>query len=158
KRGPDGTDGAERSDTGPEDPEIAALRLRYRPAEVRVLFVGESSPAGGTHFYRANSNLFRAIREAYGVAFGIASPPDGTAFLKWFRDRGGWLVVLADHPVNRAMPKERAAAVEAGVPALARLLEDVRPPRLLVVMRPIARAVRRAAQLAGLDEGAIDVL
>jgi hypothetical protein len=41
------------------------LRLYYRPPEVRVLFVGESPPAGGTFFYAADSGLYRATRDAF---------------------------------------------------------------------------------------------
>ena len=48
-----------------EASKSAALRERYRPTRVTTLFVGESAPAGGTHFYLANSNLFRATREAF---------------------------------------------------------------------------------------------
>jgi hypothetical protein len=36
------------------------LRGRYRPDVIRVLLVGESPPAGGTFFYAANYNLYRA--------------------------------------------------------------------------------------------------
>jgi hypothetical protein len=43
------------------DSSLESLRQSYRPQQVRVLFVGESPPAGGTFFYRANSNL-RVLR------------------------------------------------------------------------------------------------
>lgn len=49
---------------------IDDLRMRFRPDQVRWLFVGESSPAGGTHFYRGDSNLFRATRAAFARALG----------------------------------------------------------------------------------------
>ncbi|MDQ3689671.1 MAG: UPF0175 family protein, partial [Chloroflexota bacterium] len=49
-----------RSDT---EGGVDALRQQFRPERVRWLFVGESSPAAGTHFYRADSNLFRATQE-----------------------------------------------------------------------------------------------
>jgi hypothetical protein len=123
-----------------------------------VLLVGESSPAGGTHFYLADSNLYRATREALGQGLSVASPPEGEAFLAWFRDLGCWLVDLADHPVNREPEARRVSAAEAGVGALSGILRDTRPERVIVVLRRIAPAVRRAARDAGLDDGAIDVL
>jgi len=141
-----------------EDPEIGRLRSRYRPDSVRVLFVGESAPAGGTHFYLGNSNLFRATREAFGRGFGVAHPPDSAAFLDWFMELGCWLVDLADRPVNQLSSRERARVVEVGVPRLASILRETSSERVLVLVRRVAPAVRRAAALAGLDERAIDVL
>ena len=144
--------------TSSEEALIAALRARYRPSVTRVLFVGESSPGGGTHFLRADSNLYRATREAFGVGLSVADPPEGEAFLAWFQGLGCWLVDLADHPVDRSTATERTLVVEAGVPALARTIRDVQPERVLVLLRRIAPAVRRAARMADFDDRAIDVL
>ncbi len=143
---------------GSDEASIEALRAQYRPAATKVLFVGESSPAGGTHFYLGNSNLFRATRDAFRVGMSVAEPPEGDAFLTWFKDLGCWLVDLADHPVNRSSGSKRVNAVNAGVSALARTIGETQPQRVVVVLRRIAPAVRRAAQLAGLDDGSIDVL
>src|SRR5687767_7532298 len=46
------------------------LRLRYRPRDVQLLFVGESKPASGTFFYQADSHLYRAVREACLRSYG----------------------------------------------------------------------------------------
>jgi hypothetical protein len=123
-----------------------------------VLFVGESSPAGGTHFYRADSNLYRATREAFGLALNVVEPPQGDAFLAWFQELGCWLLDLAEHPVDQSTPTERTRAVDAGIPALARTIREVQPARVLVVLRRIAPAVRRAARIAGADDRNVDVL
>jgi hypothetical protein len=143
---------------GPAEASIDALRTRYRPARTRVLFVGESSPAGGTHFYQADSNLYRATREAFGAALSVVDPPEGDAFLAWFQELGCWLVDLADHPVNRSSAGDRVHAVDAGIPALAETIRVTEPARILVVLRRIAPAVRRAARIAEFDDRAIDVL
>jgi len=147
-----------RTEASPEAASIPELRARYRPSTTRILFVGESSPAGGTHFYRADSHLYRATREAFGLGLSIARPPEGAAFLAWFRELGCWLVDLADRPVDRSVATERAGAVDAGVSKLAQTLREVRPERVLVVLRRIAPAVRAAAREADVDEQAIDVL
>jgi hypothetical protein len=137
---------------------IAELVARYRPSVCRILFVGESSPAGGTHFYRADSNLYRATYQAFGRGLSVARVPEGTDFLEWFRDLGCWLVDLADRPIDDLAETERSAAVAAGIPRLALLLRQVRPERVVVVVRRVASAVRAAAAEAGFDEHAIDVL
>jgi hypothetical protein len=88
----------------------------------------------------------------------VTRPPEGAPFLAWFQELGCWLVDLADRPVNRSAPDERASAVDAGIPGLAHTLRETRPERVLVVLRRIAPAVRAAAREAGIDEHAIDVL
>jgi hypothetical protein len=142
----------------PAEASIDAVRTRYRPTTTRLLFVGESSPAGGTHFYQADSNLYRATREAFGAALSVVDPPEGDAFLAWFQELGCWLVDLADHPVNRSSAGDRVHAVAAGIPALAETIRVTEPARILVVLRRIAPAVRRAARIAEFDDRAIDVL
>lgn len=128
---------------------IDELRARFRPDNVRWLFVGESSPVGGTHFYRADSNLFRATRAAFARALG-AEVPDGPAFLHWVRTWGGWLVDIADHPVNRLDPVARTDAVVAGTARLTRTIRDTRPKVIVCVKASIATQVRAAATEAGL--------
>jgi hypothetical protein len=136
----------------------AELTKRFRPSTVRVLLVGESSPAGSTHFYRANSGLFRATREAFDLATVAARPSEAIAFLDWFRDLGCWLVDLADRPFDDVPAAEHAAEVEAAIARLAMTMLETRPEKVVVVLRRIAPAVRAAAQLAGVADQAIVVL
>ena len=137
---------------------VDVLRTHYQPSTTRALFVGESSPAGGTHFYRADSNLYRATREAFGLALNVTDPPRGDEFLAWFQELGCWLVDLADRPVDRDTPIQRRRTVDAGIPVLTQTLSQARPERVVVVLRRIAPAVRAAAQAAGIDDRIIDVL
>lgn len=138
--------------------EIADLRERYRPAKVRILFVGESSPAQGTHFYRANSNLYQATRAAFADALGDDIVPTGEAFLRFFRDQGCWLVDIADAPVNRMPDAERRRAVEQGVDGLAHTIRDTSPDRVVAVKRDIEEPVRRAIEQAGASDTPLLVL
>jgi hypothetical protein len=130
---------------------IDDLRAQFRPGRVRILFVGESSPAGGTHFYRANSNLFHATREAFAAAFGADRVPDGPRFLRAFQERGCWLVDLADRPVNRLAGHEREEPVAAGNQRLRTTIEETRPDRIVAVKASIADHVRTAASAVDPD-------
>jgi hypothetical protein len=136
---------------------IAELRLQFRPEKVTTLFVGESSPAGGTHFYLANSNLFRATREAFASAFGEENVPDGPRFLHWFRELGCWLVDVADRPVNRLSGAERRAAVAGGVSGLSGIVRETGPQRIIAVKASIASVVRESAQHAGFSGELIEL-
>ena len=120
----------------------------FKPQRVLTLFVGESSPAQGTHFYRADSNLFRAVRAAFAAAFGDETIGDGEAFLRTFKARGCWLVDLATEPVNRLTPAERRALVAAGIPALAETIAATKPHAIVVIKSDIASAVAQAVELA----------
>jgi len=135
---------------------IDELRAQFRPPQVTWLFVGESSPAGGTHFYRANSILFRAMREAFARAFG-KEVPSGPAFLHFFCNGGAWLVDLADRPVNRLSDRERTSAVASGIESLAALVKATRPERIFVVKASIALAVHQAAEAVGFDGDVIEL-
>lgn len=141
----------------PAAPTAAELTASYRPERVRLLFIGEASPAGSCHFYRANSQLFRATRDAFVQAI-TGHPSIGGSFLDGFQELGCWLVDLADVPFDELPDGEQEGAVEAAIARLAALLQDVRPERAIVVLRRIAPAVQAAAEEAGLHELAIDVL
>jgi len=131
----------------PDNPDPG---LAFKPRRVQTLFVGESSPAQGTHFYRADSNLFRAIRAAFAAAFGEAAVGDGEAFLRSFKASGCWLVDLAAEPVNRMDAAQRRAAVAAGIPTLAEAIAATRPQQIVVIKSDIAAPVAQAVELAAL--------
>lgn len=149
--------GAPYSTASPDaESGIAELREQFKPARVGSLFVGESSPAGATHFYRANSNLFRATQAGFSAAFGD-SVPNGPRFLHWFRDQGCWLVDLADRPVNHLDASERIGAVLGGVERLADLIREKQPEQIIVVKASIASAVKQAASLAGFGGAIVEL-
>lgn len=135
---------------------IDDLRQQFRPERTRWLFVGESSPAGGTHFYRANSNLFRATQAAFAQALGTGVP-SGPAFLHFFRERGAWLVDLIDRPTNVLPSLSRKEVVDAGIQRLTRVIAEIRPERIFIVKVSIAGPVRQAATLAGFDGGLVQL-
>jgi hypothetical protein len=121
------------------------LRQSFRPRRVRILFVGESPPASGRFFYRADSGLYRAIHQAFVKAFPNLREAD---FLKSFRNLGCYLVDLCDRPVDRLQPKVRRKAQAAGEPRLTKTIRVLRPKIIIVVIRSIARNVRQSEHQA----------
>jgi hypothetical protein len=128
--------------------EREALRRRYLPARVRVLFVAESPPAGGNFFYSGDSMLFRETREAFCVALG-EHLRDG--FLECFTQFGCYLDDLCTEPVNRQEPKARRTAHRAGVSHLARTFARLRPRAIAVLLKSIEKSVADAAIAAGCE-------
>ncbi|MBI3474591.1 MAG: hypothetical protein HY010_02580 [Acidobacteria bacterium] len=124
------------------------LRRRYRPADVRILFVGESPPASGRFFYRADSGLYRAIRDAFEIAFpGIKE----TDFLASFQALGCYLVDLCGIPVDRMEPRRRKRTCQDGELRLSRVMERLRPKCIVTVVRSIEANVRRSRRRANWD-------
>ena len=125
---------------------VDELRERYRPKTVRLLFVGESSPTGGPHFYKADSNLYFATREAYVAAEGLDSMREGASFLQYFQRQGCWLIDLATRPVNRLPTSERRHDLAVGVPRLTSILKDEEPEHVVAIKVSIAANVFTAAR------------
>jgi hypothetical protein len=126
------------------------LRDKYRPKQIRVLFIGESPPANGTFFYAGNSNLFKHTREAFVAVFGDGVG-QGARFLSFFKSHGCYLDDLCELPVNNLPVPQRRDTQRAGVSSLASRIADGRPEVVIVVMRGIEKYVRRAMAAAGIS-------
>lgn len=122
------------------------LRERYRPARVRLLFVGEAPPASGLFFYRADSGLYRAIRSAFVTAFPDLRSGD---FLTSFQALGCYLVDLCGRPVDRLDKEERKRVCAESEVRLASTIRQLQPKIVITVVRSISTNVERAQQRAG---------
>jgi hypothetical protein len=134
--------------------ERERLRNSFRPATVRVLFVGESPPAGGSFFYSADSELYRATRDAFEAALPRFRNAD--SFLNAFAQSGCYLVDLSLHPVNQLIDRKdgdwakRLRARRRGEAHLAATLTELRPAAVIVALKGIAANVKRAIARAGI--------
>jgi hypothetical protein len=117
------------------------LRKHYRPAKVRILFVGESPPASGRFFYQADSGLYRAIHEAFVTTLPALQSLE---FLESFRDLGCYLVDLCAQPVDRMARKQRIQGCRDGEVRLGRMIKQLQPEIIITVVRSIAPNVKRA--------------
>jgi hypothetical protein len=136
-----------RGDRRDNEPALARerLRRRYRPAQVRLLFVGEAPPASGRFFYQADSGLYRAIRDAFVAALPELPEDD---FLESFRTLNCYLVDLCGRPVDRLDTGERKQACAEGEIRLGRIVRQLQPEVVITVVRSIAPNVIRALQLS----------
>ncbi len=118
---------------------VEELRRKYRPDSVLALFVGESSPAGGTFFYAGNSQMYRYMREVFG------HPPD---FLEWFKAKGYYLDDLSLRPINWNTTSERRKAHRGNIPGLAQRIGEYDPIVIVTVLKSIGPAVEAAIEMA----------
>jgi len=121
-----------------------ALRARYRPDTIKVLFVGESAPAGGEFFYAGNSQVFCALRDALAPHLGSGD------FLANFQAAGFFLDDLSLEPIDWQTASQRKRAHAANVASLATRLRDYRPQAVVAFLKAIEPSVRDACRQAGL--------
>lgn len=133
-----------------DSPTIVRRRRHYRPSQVSILLVGESAPAGGTHYYLANSALYRGIRRAIAEVQG-SEPPEGEEFLEFARELGIWLIDLAPTPVNYLVASERTRLTDTGIGRVATLIRQCRPERVVAIKMSLRDQVRHAITRSGLD-------
>jgi hypothetical protein len=131
--------------------QFEQLRRRYKPETIRILFVAESPPAGGTFFYSANSNLYQYTRDAFEFAFG-KGVAEGKEFLRYFQNRGCYLDDLCLVAVNHMKRPDRLRCRKEGVPPLAKRMREHTPRAIVVIKSDIDRHVADAADIAGLGE------
>lgn len=128
--------------------ERETLREKYLPEPMRVLFIGESPPQGGTFFYNSDSILFDATRNGFLAAF-----PDKdivSNFRTKFRSLGCYLDDLSAVPINKLSESEKRTHRKQGEEALAAKLSEWQPTAIVVVMKGIAANVQSAINRAGL--------
>jgi hypothetical protein len=111
---------------------------------VKVLFVGESAPAGGTFFYAGNSQIFYALRDTLAPHLG---PGD---FLANFQAAGFFLDDLSLEPIDWQTASQRKWAHAANVASLATRLQVYRPQAVVALLKAIEPSVLDACRQAGL--------
>ena len=122
------------------------LRRKFRPACVRLLFIGEAPPASGRFFYRGDSGLYRAMRDAFHA---IDPAVNEQNFLSLFQATGCYLIDLCPDPVDRLDRQSRRAICRNSEASLARSIARLDPLAVITVVRSIEENVTKAASRAG---------
>jgi hypothetical protein len=132
-----------------ETPEQA--RHRHRPPRIKVLFIGESPPVGGTFFYFRNSKLYRETELAFRSAL-----PDVIEinFLSSFVKLACYLDDLCLTPVNQAGStpdgrRWRREQRKAGEVPLAERMSAAGPEAIILIGLGIEENIRRSISMAG---------
>ncbi|MDV2504483.1 MAG: hypothetical protein RX318_11095 [bacterium] len=129
---------------------LEELRFTFKPDPIRVLFIGESPPAGGTFFYKADSNLFRYTQEAFSNVYDEKCGL-GTDFLRFFKSIGCYLDDLCLEPINKLDKPTRLRKRSDAVPSLAERIRVANPRSIVVVMKAIMENVQEAIDITRID-------
>jgi hypothetical protein len=126
------------------------LRESYKPDSIRVLYIAESPPSGGTFFYAMNSNLFRCIKSAFIKVFG-EKISDNTSFLKFFVINNFYLEDLCVEPVNDKSDAERIVLRQQGIEPLSQRIKSYSPTAIIILMKGIESEVKDAINKSNLN-------
>jgi len=140
-----------RSITHPEEliPLIEARRDALRPQRVNILFIsGPAYERPVSHFYLANSHLFRAIRKAFEYAEGRRMP-NHEEFLKLFRERGCWSIEVPTEP-KRGRGRPRGGIPRPGVDYVSEILVRERPRHIVAVRQRLEPTINLACLQANI--------
>ena len=130
---------------------LEKLRSSYYPKSgFKVLFIGESPPAGGTFFYLANSNLHKYTKDAFSEVLS-QEWQDQNAFLDYFKGIGCYLDDLCYEPINKLPEDERLLMRKKAEICLAHRIKCYNPEVIIIVMKAIEENVRNAIDIAGID-------
>lgn len=118
--------------------DVEPLRASYRPSKIKVLFVGESAPAGGAFFYKQTGQIHGQFRQALAPHIG-----DSPSFVEAFKQAGFYLDDLVLESVNWLSRSERKAIHAANIPSLAE--------HVVAFMKAIEAPVKAAIAASGIS-------
>ena len=129
------------------DKILEKLRLRYKPAGIVLLLVGESPPPHKGFFYDADSpegQLSRNTRRVFEDVSG-AKFTDRTDFLNNFKRKGCYLHDLFG-PRGRTILRADRREQEVAVEKLSNLLQQEKPRITVSVLKRTSKLVGKAVE------------
>ncbi len=124
------------------------IRQQYKPEIIQILFVEEAIQPGNIFFYRKNSNVFRAVKEAFSLVFGAFK--DNEEFLVFFKESGCYVDYLCPEMINGLSPEVRQQVRTDCVQPLGERLAWIKPKVVITVMKVLEKEVLAAIKLAGI--------
>lgn len=129
------------------------VRNRYIPSEIKVLFIGESPPIGGTFFFLGKSILFNATKDVFEEFYDkyFYNPLD---FLDFFKNSGYFLDDLCYEPINHITDIEKRRKLrEENIENLKSRLNKYNPLRIIVIMKDqhFNDCIDKAIRIANID-------
>ena len=127
---------------------INQIRQLYQPKKIQILFITEAVQPGNVFFYRKNSNVFRAVKEAFTIVFG--SFKDHDDFLMFFKENGCYVDYLCLEQINGLAATVRQKMRSNGVKPLSERLALMQPKVIITVMKVLDREVSEAVKLSAI--------
>lgn len=127
--------------------EFKQLRQQYQPETIKMLFITEAVQPGNIFFYRKNSNVFRAVKEAFNQVFGGFKNDE--EFLVFFKENGCYVDYLCPDMINGLPPEVRQQVRTDGIKPLSERLAFIQPKAVITAMKVLEKEVNAAIELSG---------
>lgn len=105
-------------------------RNKYKPENIKILFVGESVPNSGKFFYLNDTYLYQYTKKAFER---LNNTQNFTR--ENFKELGCWLYDVCDAPVNKTSSAEKRKQIKAGIPKLEKNIKELNPNYIIVVKK-----------------------
>ncbi len=128
---------------------MAQTRQQYKPETVKILFISEAVQPGKVFFYNKNSNVFRAIKEAFAKVFGDFKNDE--EFLNFFQSAGCYVDYLCPDLINGLLPQVRQQVRTAGIKPLSERLALFQPGAVITVIKVLEKEVLEAISLSAIN-------
>jgi len=122
------------------------IRQQYQPENIKILFITEAVQPGNIFFYRKNSNVFRAVKEAFVQVFGGFENDE--EFLAFFKENGCYIDYLCPVLINGLPLEVRQQVRKDGIKPLSERLAILQPKVVITVMKVLEKEVLEAIQLS----------
>jgi len=126
--------------------DLQALKAQYKPNQIKILFIADGIPVKDRYFYLKNSNMYKAVKEAFTRVFGDFNSDD--EFLAFFKEMGAYFENLSTVPIKMLPPTEQRKARQEGVQPLAERLSKIQPRLIIISLKVIEKYAREAIKLA----------
>jgi len=126
--------------------DLQALKAQYKPNQIKILFIADGIPVKDRYFYLKNSNMYKAVKEAFTRVFGDFNSDD--EFLAFFKEMGAYFENLSTVPIKTLPPTEQRKARQEGVQPLAERLSKIQPRLIIISLKVIEKYAREAIKLA----------
>ena len=123
-------------------------RQQYRPETIQILFIEEAVQPGNMFFYRKNSNVFRAVKEAFTQVFGAFK--DHEEFLTFFKENRCYVDYLCPDMINGLTIEFRKQVRTDSIKPLSERLILLQPKVVVTVMKVLEKEVLEAIRLSGI--------
>jgi hypothetical protein len=120
------------------------IREKFRPKEIKTLFIGESVPNNGDFFYDGSNALLTHFKTVIESEFGVTED-----FLATFKSYGWFLDDLAMEPVDHLQKNERKQKLRESIPCLEQRIEKYNPQAVVCFLKRIDKFVRKSIDQSG---------
>lgn len=118
------------------------------PEKISILFISKAASGNGKHFYKADTELFRAIRNAFEEQFGMFENND--SFFLFFKSCGCYLDHLCLHQLNKENKLNLHTEKKLCINFLADRIKTYQPKMIIIMMKEIIPEVEEAIRISSI--------